>query len=392
MVLVMALESTVAAVYGRRDTLASLEELVLGVGVIPLLYGVFAIAYGVNVSRSRQAAPGRTVALLLVQLLLALTLSPELLYVVALQVGVVLSVRHAVWWMAAQLTVVLVVMAFVVPDGIDTGTAPLWFGVGLVMLDATGWQCLAAALSLSAAEAQRRGDALTLVNTALHETQEQLREHTRRSERQALSRELHDGMGHHLAALSINLDLAERQSQTENQNSSAALDSIKRARSLAQQALAEGRLIVSALRGPESITLKDALGTLRSTGLPMKVSVDYDVGARGLSTEVMHALYRCAQEGVTNALKHSQGHGVHIVVVDRAIGGRAGVALTVTDDGVGLCGPGEGHGLNGVRERMEQMGGEMSLTEAREKVEGRSRGCQLQVWLPVGGEAMEGAA
>ncbi|RBL65992.1 sensor histidine kinase, partial [Pseudomonas sp. MWU13-2625] len=93
-----------------------------------------------------------------------------------------------------------------------------------------------------------------------------------------------------------------------------------------------------------------------------------------------HVLFRSAQEALSNALRHS-GAARAVVRLER-LGG--GVALTVSDNGVGLAASNErrqGHGLAGMRERVEASVGTLDILSPA------SGGCCVRIWLPLTGEA-----
>ena len=83
-----------------------------------------------------------------------------------------------------------------------------------------------------------------------------------------------------------------------------------------------------------------------------------DAGDLTLSdAERSHALWRCCQEIVTNAVKHSEAENLWIAIHMR--GGQ--VELTARDDGSGASRVTPGHGLEGMRRRLDEMGGVLDL-------------------------------
>jgi two-component system sensor histidine kinase UhpB len=89
-------------------------------------------------------------------------------------------------------------------------------------------------------------------------------------------------------------------------------------------------------------------------------------------------VYRCVQEGLTNALRHAGASRVTVAVAEQ----EGGLRLTIDDDGSGLSeergrGQGEGRGLAGMRERVEALGGRLALVP-------REPGTSLRIALPVG--------
>jgi two-component system sensor histidine kinase UhpB len=130
----------------------------------------------------------------------------------------------------------------------------------------------------------------------------------------------------------------------------------------------------------DNFGLADALADLvertRRSQPGIAVELQVDLGDADLPADVALALYRGAQEGVTNALRH--GHASQIRVELRRDAGAA--LLTVSDDGQGLPAdppPGGHHGLRWLAERTEGLGGSFSVV-GREP-----NGVELQVRLPL---------
>jgi len=198
---------------------------------------------------------------------------------------------------------------------------------------------------------------------ALDEAHAQLREYAMQveqlatiQERARLAREVHDSLGHHLTAIHVHLEaaLALRDSQP-----ALAAEALARARALTQEGLSEVRRSVAALRAapvedrPLLAALTDLVDECRRGGVAADLQV---IGERRpLPTPVKAALYRAAQEGLTNARKHSQARRVEVRLDYRDT---ARERLAVQDDGVGAASTAGGFGLVGVRERMQLLGGQ----------------------------------
>jgi signal transduction histidine kinase len=134
-----------------------------------------------------------------------------------------------------------------------------------------------------------------------------------------------------------------------------AREAVTTAARLAGDALADVRRSVGALRtDAERPPLPEALRALiEESGLPVTVRIDGQ--ARTLPTGIEHALYRAAQEGLTNIRKHAAATMAEIALDFRDAGR---VTLAVIDDGGGCAGTTSGgFGLLGIRERIEVLGG-----------------------------------
>jgi signal transduction histidine kinase len=177
------------------------------------------------------------------------------------------------------------------------------------------------------------------------------------AERNRIGREVHDVLAHSLGALSVQLDAAD--ALLENGDDDAkARQLVQGARRLAVQGLEETRQAVHALRD-EPVALAEQLSSLAARdGAELTVT-----GApRPLTADAGLALYRAAQEAVTNARKHAPGSPLSILLDFDP----NSTTLTVTN---GLCPDadtaselettGGGFGLQGMRERIELLGGQV---------------------------------
>jgi signal transduction histidine kinase len=131
--------------------------------------------------------------------------------------------------------------------------------------------------------------------------------------------------------------------------------------------------VVTSLRESDGVDLHQALRAL-DPGLPKPI-VAFELDEQALVPNIRHAeaILRCAQEGLTNALRHSGAERVLVALRDSV----EGLTLSVEDDGNGPDGDWElGNGLRGLRERLQQLGGRVDI-EAR-----RPQGIVLRAILP----------
>lgn len=209
---------------------------------------------------------------------------------------------------------------------------------------------------------------LRQANLLLRDQAAERAEWAREKERARIARDLHDSLGHCLTALNLQLQLVAR--------TRSPGDALARAVALTHQALAELRCRVSELReqGP-SPSLERAVRELVDEIPPSATAVELKVlgEPRSIPAASSYALYRAAQEGLTNALRHAGASRVQIVLEYSA---RDVVSLAVSDDGRGADGPADGGGLSGARERAEAVGGRVSVRTRT------GRGFTLKVEVP----------
>lgn len=205
-------------------------------------------------------------------------------------------------------------------------------------------------------------------NRELRATRALVAEGARTQERLRLSRELHDVAGHKLTALKLQLSVATRA------GAGTASGSLPQCLTLADELLTDIRTVVSALRQEDTIDLRTALLALNPA--VESVSVRFNVEPDAVVTDIAkaEALLRCAQEGLTNALRHGGATEV-LVTLSR---NDQELVLSVEDNGVGYPSPVPplGNGLKGLRERLDEFQGGVFLDRRV------PRGCILRAVLP----------
>jgi signal transduction histidine kinase len=206
------------------------------------------------------------------------------------------------------------------------------------------------------AKAQALSAQLEEANQKLREAAAQAEELAVARERNRLAREIHDGLGHYLTTIAVQLEAAQA---LLGGSPSPATEAIGKAAQLSQEALADVRRSVGALRvDAPRLALVHQLEQLARADPQLMVAMAVQGTARDLAPAVEHAIYRVAQEGLTNVRKHA-GTGRAQLALD--FRDRVIVRLSVEDEGRGERArePVIGFGLNGVRERVEQFGGRM---------------------------------
>jgi signal transduction histidine kinase len=267
----------------------------------------------------------------------------------------------AMAWLLAQ-NVLLVAVLNNIPD-ISFSNAAM---VGGLFLGISLFAFMSGVVSLSQHIAR---DALRRVNSELQATQALLADNTRIAERVRIARELHDVVGHHLTALTLNLEVATHLVDGK------ALEHVQQAHSLAKLLLADVREVVSELRVDDKVDLAAALRKLVS-GVP-EPAIHLDLPTELAMTDPQRAqvLLRCAQEMITNSVRHARARNLWISLVQD----ENGVALTARDDGRGAGNLQVGNGLRGMKERLRQLGGELKIET------GPGEGFALRARVPLEG-------
>jgi len=188
----------------------------------------------------------------------------------------------------------------------------------------------------------------------------QVEELTISRERNRLAREIHDGLGHYLTSIYMQIQAARAVADSQPQR---AQESLSKAQNLAQEALADVRRSVSALRAPEEdLPLAQRIGEMLRTCEASGMQAELEV--RGTPADLPPAahlaLYRAAQEGLNNACKHAQAKHLWVVLDYTQ---KNSVSLNIRDDGLGSSeNPGGGFGLIGIRERVQLLNGDFRIT------------------------------
>jgi signal transduction histidine kinase len=172
-------------------------------------------------------------------------------------------------------------------------------------------------------------------------------------ERERLARDLHDTVAHHVSAMAIR---AQAGIATAGADPDAAVDALRIIDAEAARALDEMRGVVRILRTDAELTpgprIADLAQLVSRTGPSVEVEVIGDTD--DLPSPVGSAIYRLAQEAVTNARRHAK-HATRIDV--RVVVDETSVRLCVSDDGLLRQSKSTGYGLTGMKERATLLGG-----------------------------------
>lgn len=251
-----------------------------------------------------------------------------------------------VWLMVSQLAVAPVYYLFLPFPLFEAVMQSLLYGGFSMFIFVTS---LVARQQTDAREEQRQ------LNTELRATRVLLAESARVNERTRISRELHDLLGHHLTALSLNLEVAGHITEGRAQ------EHVHQAHTLARLLLTDVREAVSQLRGSGAIDLAAALRPLAEQVPSLDIHLDLSSPLNVEDPEGAHVLLRCTQEIITNAIRHAAARNLWITARSEA----GGVVLEARDDGVGAEALRVGNGLRGMRERLQQCGGDLQIQTRR---------------------------
>ncbi len=256
-------------------------------------------------------------------------------------------------------------MAFVL--ACHLGREPLYGSTAVDLVIGAGFLMLPGAL----------GASIRFRATARHRGIEQVR----MQEREELARELHDTVAHHVSAIAIQAQAGRAVAASDPARAVEVLEVIEGA---ASQALSEMREVVGILRtGEAERTPAPGVAALADLAAdpsgPLAVEVDLSGDLAHLTGPVDAALYRLAQEAVTNARRHARDASR---VEVRVAATTDAVRLEVADDGrPGRDGREPGYGLVGMAERVELLGGTFVAGPAP------GGGWAVTAVLPVGGSA-----
>ena len=287
-----------------------------------------------------------------------------------------LAVGAAVWTAVARLPLALAIMLSTVTTvALDVASA-LAGSSSSAVLASTLLCALIGLFAYFLKQAREGQDRTEVLLAQLEDAREEQMRAAAIAERGRIASELHDVLAHSLSGAAIQLQgarlLAEREQATTQMR-----EAIVRAGELVKDGLADARQAVGALRGERLPDLSE-LGPLIdrfSADMGLEVTLRVEGSARTLQADASLALYRGAQEALTNVARYAPGASTAVVlsygpdhttlrVEDR-------VPATPPSPAAGLAAVGGGRGLAGMRERLERAGGSMQAgpTDAGWRVE-----------------------
>lgn len=217
-------------------------------------------------------------------------------------------------------------------------------------------------------------------------TEEERSRRTLLEERALIARELHDVVAHHMSVIAIQAEAAPYRVKDTPPELATSFATI---RENAVAALAELRRILGVVRSadpdafaesdpeapqPTLGNLDSLLGSVRSAGLEVEAVVTGS--PRPLPQGVELSAYRIVQEGLSNALRHSPGADAR-VEISYVLGGLGVRIVNGAPSRLAKPSPGAGHGVLGMRERVQMLGGEMTADHTEDG------GFEVAAFIPV---------
>jgi len=255
----------------------------------------------------------------------------------------------------------------------------------VLLLQYGGGFAFFAAISIALVQQQKDRQRAEQLLAELEDAHRQLRSYAAQiealavaEERNRLAREIHDSLGHYLTAMTMQLQAAGKLVAREPERAAA---SIAKAEDMARESLAEVRRSVATLRASpvDTTALDDAIGELVQNLHDGGIAATFTVKGKSQSLPIRTktALYRAAQEGLTNVRKHANASAVEIELAYEP----EQVTLTIADNGTGRRDKeSEGFGLLGLRERVALLGGALEADDDPES------GFRLHITVPLQAE------
>lgn len=267
------------------------------------------------------------------------------------------------------LSLVAITISIVENRHVRTGEE-IWSAAFFCLLELAAW--------VSGLAVHARRDAAALQSHAAE--LERRHEEAIVAERDRIARELHDVIAHNVSVVVVQAVAAL--GVLDNQPARAR-EPLQRIEKSGREALGELRRLLGVMRGPGAVDkqlgpqpgiadLEALVDGVRGAGVPVQLTVDGPVMSLPKALDL--SIYRIVQEALTNTLKHAGPASANVTVSCTA----ESVEVFVIDDGVGTNGGVRvgGHGLTGMRERVDLFGGRLQAGD-------RDRGFAVHAWVPL---------
>ncbi len=204
---------------------------------------------------------------------------------------------------------------------------------------------------------------LKITNHALRATQQLLTDSAIEDERIRISRDLHDSLGHHLTALSLQLEIMRQLAEGK------LLQHAEQSQAITRLLLGEVREVVADLRVAPELDLEKSLRQLaEASKIPIMLTMGE--GMKNVSTKIAETFFRVVQEIITNSNRHSRSAELRITLAASA----DAWTLESEDGGHAKLAVVPGNGITGMLERVERCGGHLDINS--------DQGLKISVSIP----------
>jgi|GEM_PF-7062095 len=215
-------------------------------------------------------------------------------------------------------------------------------------------------------------DDLMRRNDELGATQKLLTEASKQNERLRIARNIHDLVGHHVTALSLNLEMLAHKTEGPVQEDIIAVQLITK------ELLSKVRMAVSEYRMDVAMPVEEILSELTSHAPSLNIELDLEENLVIRDAAIAEVVLRAAQEMLTNTLKHSNASSLFIQLHSH----NSHLLMTTIDDGQGCVAIKVGNGLQGMQERVQELGGTLKIDGLGDS------GFKLMIDIPLSGGAL----
>lgn len=361
-------------------TQISVEELVAltGLGILYLSIGVYGYSYCVRSKNLPLQLAYFVVQICLGCLIIYLSrqTSYNALLLLPLAGHSVVLLKEP-WWYVAN-GVLMIAYTFTVRL-LTGGWDVVWVNLPIFL---AGQISVLVFTQMTVGEERARREIQGLVNR-LEVANEQLRDYAIKAEelatateRNRIAREIHDGLGHNLTALNMQIRAANA---VLEKNPLKAQGFLVNAERITHEALADVRQSVSALRARASDErpLQERIKGITELWSDTKTEIQVSTlgPSRSLSSQVNWTMFRSAQEAISNSIKYASATRIEVILDYRD---SQRMEMRIVDNGVGAETTNGGFGLVGIRERAELLRGMVEIITAR------GEGFEIRISLPTG--------
>ncbi|MBC3864290.1 histidine kinase dimerization/phosphoacceptor domain-containing protein [Undibacterium jejuense] len=297
---------------------------------------LFTASFWIRTQRDYALDPHIATALIALQIVCAILVNEELLFLTAAELAFILPNRSALIWLGLQISLSMVLHFLRMPTlhpevlicnplGSDLTIRTLeQRNVDFFIDIATGavFQAITFCFGYLGSSEQRQRNKLQIAHAELLATQQLLSESTSAAERARIARELHDAIGHHLTALKLHLDIANRKAV------SGGSDALRASHETSHRLLAEIRNLVSVESHHQPIHLSNALKIFCAGVTRFKVDLNFQDAPSIRSALLTQRVLSCVTTLLGDLHRHCDEYAIRLTIA----GSAAEVSLRVSDN------------------------------------------------------------